>query len=123
MTVVGCGGSDEPTVGTVSGTVTYKGKPVEEGMLYVYNDQNAESGGAEIHEGKFDLTTEVKTGAYIAYVTAIPPPPPNPENPPVNLWGKFPTEIPEKYQRQDQSPLRIEVKEGHSEVELVVPEK
>jgi len=123
MTAVGCSGSDEPPVGTVSGTVTYKDKPLEEGALYIYNNETANAGGAEVKDGKFEIATELKTGTYTVYVTAIPPPPPNPENPPADLWGKFPEDVPEKYQRQDKSDLKVEIKEGHTDVAIVIPSK
>lgn len=121
LTVVGC--SNEHPVGTVKGTVNYNGQPLAEGVLYVYNKETAEAGEGKITEGKFKLLNELKTGTYIAYVTAIPPPPPNPENPPANLWGKFPKDFPVKYQREDKSDLRIEVKEGENDVELTIPSK
>ncbi len=119
--VSGC--SNGPPVGTVEGTVTYKGQPLIEGILYVYNRETAEAGEGKIIEGKFKLLNALTTGNYVAYVTAIPPPPPNPENPPANLWGKFPKDFPMKYQREDQSELRIDVKEGHNEVKLTIPAK
>jgi hypothetical protein len=118
VNVAGCG--KEHPVGTVHGTVTYKGQPLTEGILYVYNRETAEAGEGKITEGKFKLLNALRTGTYVAYVTAIPPPPPNPDNPPANLWGKFPTDLPAKYQREDQSDLRIEVKEGDNEVKLTI---
>ena len=90
-------------------------------MVYVYNPETAQAGDAEIRDGKFKVTAELRTGTYVAFITPIPPPPPNPENPPSNLYGAFPKNFPEKYQRQDQSDLRIEVKEGENEVTLAVP--
>lgn len=119
--VAGC--SNEPPMGTVKGKVTYKGQPLTEGIVYVYNRETAEAGEGKITDGKFELLQELTTGTYVAYVTAIPPPPPNPENPPANLWGKFPKDFPTKYQREDQSDLRIEVKEGENDVTLTVPPK
>ena len=121
VTVVGCG--NEHPVGTVQGTVTYKDQPLTEGILYVYNRDRAEAGEGKIAEGKFKLLNELRTGTYVAYVTAIPPPPPNPDNPPANLWGKFPKDLPAKYQREDQSDLRIEVKEGINDVKLTISSK
>jgi hypothetical protein len=121
MMAAGCGGSDEPAVGTVSGTVTFRGQPVPDGILYVYNRETGQGGQGEIKEGKFELLTEMRTGPYVAFVTAIPPPPPNPENPPANLWGNFPRDIPEKYQREDRSDLKIEIKEGHNDVTFAIP--
>lgn len=120
-TVAGCG-NDHP-VGTVQGTVTFKDKPLTEGILYVYNRETAEAGEGKIADGKFKLLNELSTGTYVAYVTAIPPPPPNPENPPANLWGKFPKDLPAKYQREDLSDLRIEVKEGANDVKLTIASK
>ena len=121
VNVTGCGSGDP--VGTVQGTVTFKGQPLTEGILYVYNKKTAEAGEGKVTDGKFKLLNELRTGTYVAYVTAVPPPPPNPENPPANLWGKFPKDFPAKYQREDKSDLSIEVKEGANEVELKIPSK
>jgi len=120
LSLAGC--ADHP-FGTVHGTVSYKGEPLTEGILYVYNRETAEAGEGKITDGKFKLLNELRVGTYVAYVTAIPPPPPNPENPPANLWGKFPKDLPTKYQREDQSDLRIEVKEGKNEVQLTISPK
>lgn len=119
--VAGCG--NEHPVGTVHGTVTYKGQPLTEGVLYVYNQKTAEAGEGKIAEGKFKLLNELSVGTYVAYVTSIPPPPPNPDNPPANLLGKFPKDLPAKYQREDKSDLRIEVKEGDNDVTLAILSK
>ena len=121
MTAVGCGRSNEPPVGTVSGTVTFKGEPVPEGVLYVYNRETADASEGEIKDGKFELVIPVKTGTYAAFITPIPPPPPNPDNPPANRYGEFPKDIPKKYQHEQESDLKIEVEEGHNEVTIEIP--
>ncbi len=121
VTLSGCGSGDP--VGTVHGTVTFKGQPLTEGILYVYNKETAEAGEGKITDGKFKLLSELRTGTYVAYVTAIPPPPPNPDNPPANMWGKFPKDLPAKYQREDKSDLRIDVKEGVNDVKLTISSK
>lgn len=122
MMAAGCGSSEHP-VGTVHGKITYKDEPLQEAVLYVYNRETGEAGEGKVADGSFELLNELKTGTYTAFVTAIPPPPPNPENPPVNLWGNFPKDLPEKYQREDQSDLKIEVAEGDNEVALAIPGK
>jgi hypothetical protein len=55
----GCGDDDLPPRYTVSGTVTYRGKPVESGSItFTPNDmQTGRSAGGTITDGKYSLTT------------------------------------------------------------------
>jgi hypothetical protein len=49
----GCGKREPPT-GEVSGTVTYKGKPLPEGMITFFNADEGRSGQAAIKDGEYE---------------------------------------------------------------------
>jgi hypothetical protein len=123
LVAAGCGSGNEFTMGSASGTVTYKEQPVKEGVLFIYNKETAYANQAKIQDGKFELPGEVRAGRYTVYLTPIPPAPGSPFDPVKAIGtGQFPTEIPQKYQFQDQSDLTIEIEEGNKEVQLVIPE-
>ena len=120
---VGCSGGDEFPSGSASGTVTFKGQPVKEGMVYVYNVETAYANQSEIRDGNFELPGEIRTGTYKLYVTPIPPAPGSPFEPIKNIGtGDFPPGVPEKYQLQDKSDLTVVIEEGSKEVAIVIPE-
>jgi hypothetical protein len=112
----GCPKSDLPPVGSLSGTVTFQDQPVAEGMICIYNKEQVYANESEIHDGDFNLPGEVRTGTYVVYFTPIPPPPGTRD------LGKFPA-IPEKYQMENRTDMTVEIKEGHNEVVLAIPEK
>lgn len=53
---IGCGRSDRPTLGKVSGTVTYQGQPVKSGTL-VFEVAGARPANAKIMDGKITEAT------------------------------------------------------------------
>jgi len=113
--LLGC--SSGPKIGDVKGTVTFKGKPVREGIVNFMNP--TEGGGAEARlddEGKY----EVKGLAVGDYLVPISP---------LMVWkdtdpGKSPPapvekpapDIPVKYRQQGLTTLRAKVNEGPNEI-------
>jgi hypothetical protein len=118
----GCGGNEKIPVGTLAGTVTFKNEPVTDAMLYVYNKETASAGQAEVLDGKFNVSGDLRTGTYKVYITRIPPEPGSPFSP-VDPGNSGYPPIPEKYQLEEKSDLTVEVKEGPNEVPIVVPEE
>ncbi|MGD0041714.1 MAG: hypothetical protein ABSE84_15160 [Isosphaeraceae bacterium] len=58
MTVLGCGDDGLPRRYSVSGTVTYLGKPVESGSITFHPaGQKGHSAGGVVTDGKFNLST------------------------------------------------------------------
>jgi len=57
---LGCGsGDDLPRRYSVSGTVTYQGKPVPKGSVrFLPNDPNGRAAGGDIVDGSYSLTTQ-----------------------------------------------------------------
>ena len=123
LLATGCGGGDENPSGTAVGVVKFKGEPIEEGMIYLYNPQTAYANQATITKGKFEFPDTVRTGTYNVYVAPIPPAPGSPYDPVKMVGtGSFPAGVTKKYQYSNSSDLTLEIKEGVSEVELEIPE-
>ncbi len=66
LAAVGCGSSG-PTMGRVSGTVTYKGKPLEKGTVtFLSTDGERPNATGPIQAGSYTLqTTEPGDGAVV----------------------------------------------------------
>lgn len=74
--LTGCGGSSDPNIGHVAGTVTFDGKPLPAGMIVFEPDpargNHGQQGYADIADGKFDTRKAgkgVSAGAQIARIT------------------------------------------------------
>ena len=109
-----------PETGEVHGKVTFKGKPVTEGLVTFLNP--TEGGGAEAPigaDGAYAVQGGVVVGDYLAVVTPLveivdtdpgkTPPGPVEKNAP---------NIPRKYRMQGSTPLRAKVKSGKNEINL-----
>jgi len=78
LTAMGCGGQGEaPPRFTLSGTVTYQGKPVPEGEIIISPDLSANHSGpgsyATIKDGHFETAPGkgITGGAYLLSVTGF----------------------------------------------------
>ena len=112
--LAGC--SQGPTVGQVSGTVTFRGKPVTDGTITFINPTTgfaAEAGLSK--DGSYVVKTPeggLVVGDYIVMVNPLiyvdasnPRTPPSPVERPAS-------NIPEKYRNQGRTPLRAAVQKG-----------
>ncbi len=126
LIAAGCGGGDGLPRRAVEGTVTYAGKPVEDGLIQ-FLPANASApgmvaGGAVIEQGKYAIEGEkgLVPGTYLVTISASPPPsspgtplrtdnPTNPGEPPGPAPAPPPADlIPAKYNTQ--SKLTVEIK-------------
>jgi hypothetical protein len=115
--LAGCGDSGPKRYG-VKGTVTYKGKPIENGLIsFVLVGSEASSGGAAITGGKYELpeVAGLAAGEYeviISVPTGGPPPKESGDEPPGTGAGEKETRetLPAKYNSKTE--LKREVKAG-----------
>jgi hypothetical protein len=127
LLLAGCGSSRPPS-GTVSGTITYKGQPVNGATLQLYPTAGGQSATVSIpvsQEGTF-RTSDVPVGEYKIVVQ------PDPGNPGPNLKGvsqemkekaeklKVPATIPipDKYKTKEKTDLALTVTRGEQKQPL-----
>lgn len=111
----GCGGSDSPQTGQVSGTVTFNSNPLSKGIVTFEDAALGRGGSAMLKEGRFEFDTPLNTGNY--KVTVQPPPPPAPTA--AHATSPSPAIIiPKKYQQPATSDLTAVVKEGTNQFEF-----
>jgi hypothetical protein len=113
----GCGG-DPLNRQAVSGTVTFKGQPLEHGKIeFSPLDGQTTLMGAEIANGQYSIPAKqgLTPGKYKVMINAPQGANLNPTGPPGSDLGPPPTElIPERY--NGKSELRAEVKKGEPNV-------
>ncbi len=116
LAATGCGSSG-PTMGRVSGTVTYRGKPLEKGTVtFISTDGERPNAIGSIAAGSYTLqTAETGDGAvvgeYKIAVSDINPEAYNTELP--GVPAKVPkSAIPKKYLNADTSGLTFKVESG-----------
>ncbi|HET6575509.1 MAG TPA: hypothetical protein VFG68_18040 [Fimbriiglobus sp.] len=120
VALAGCGSPGPKRYG-VKGTVAYKGKPIEAGLIsFVQTGTEASAGGAAIVGGKYEIPTSagLLAGEYqviISVPTAGPPPKrgaPAADQPPGEGAGEKETRetLPAKYNAKTE--LKREVKAG-----------
>ncbi|MDO5554295.1 MAG: hypothetical protein Q4G68_11085 [Planctomycetia bacterium] len=107
----GCRG--KPVVGTVSGTISLKGKPVSTGeVLFLKRDKSDCAVGSLGADGKYSLLEPITTGEY--YVGVYPQIPLRLEPGEVRkIMNEFP--VPEKFATPEDSGLIFTVSEGSNE--------
>jgi hypothetical protein len=74
LTIAGCGRGDYPEMARVSGTVTYKGKPVPNMMVNFMPTEGRPSWGKTDAEGRYEMIYDedykgVKVGHHKVYLT------------------------------------------------------
>ncbi|MCI0639406.1 MAG: hypothetical protein L0Y70_10045 [Gemmataceae bacterium] len=119
--VAGCGGSSTGPGGrlAISGTVTYKGSPIQSGSIeFVPHPGVKTSGGDMITNGRFRIPADkgLEPGVYTVKISALDTPRATDE--PGGLPGKDPVKdtIPAKY--NEKSILTKEVKPGETNFEF-----
>jgi hypothetical protein len=111
--LVGCGKAS----GTITGTVTFKGEPVQNGTIAAMS-KSGQVVSSSIKDGTFKLD-EVPLGESRVAIQSSPPPPPfrsppkpgEPTPPPPPTPPPF-VPLPERYTKVETSGLTIDVKAG-----------
>jgi len=129
----GCG-PNRPETASVSGKVTYQGKPVTTGRIVFHPDDGRRPAMAAIEpDGSYKLTTfDSEDGAMlgkhrvtIKSTRTVGGPLPDDlkmegQAAPAEL-PKLEWLVPEKYSRKETTPLRAEVKEGENTIDFDLP--
>lgn len=112
LALSGC--QDQP-MGTVSGKVSYRGKPVTSGTINFYAPEKGVGATAEIDaSGTFTIDEPLDAGNYKVFVL-----PPQPQQLPPGQRAKQVTfSVPPKYQDANSTPLSREVKTGMNKFPL-----
>ena len=114
--ILGC--SSGPPTGTVKGKVTFKGKPVAEGLVTFINPN--EGGAAEGYlnkDGTYQVVNRVVVGEYQVIITPLTEiVDTHPGKTPPSPVEKAAPDIPKKYRTPGTSPLKATVKAGENEL-------
>jgi hypothetical protein len=110
----GCGAGEKPA-GTVAGTVTYNGAPVQAGSLNLLSRTGAAAQAKLGDGGAFKVDGELEAGEYRAYLSA-PVPEPQPPGTRVAAAKKF--EVPAKFQDPATSVTTVTVKAGANDLKV-----
>jgi hypothetical protein len=133
LATTGCGRG----TATVSGRVTYKGRPLPSGTVTIYDADSSVRTGQIAPDGTY-VITEIATGSAAITVATTPPlparellhitkPPPDPTNPPkvsqVKASGRSETAgryvpIPARYRKLGESGLRYTVRRGNQTFDI-----
>lgn len=115
----GCSGKNrELPGGEASGTVTFNGKPVREGLITFMNEEAGLGDETKLDgEGRYAFKKPIPTGDY--KVTIMPPVEKVREEkgPEVGVLKKMP-DIPERYHNTTTTELRATVKEGKNTLDF-----
>lgn len=118
--LAGCAPGGPPR-GTVEGQVTFKGKPVTEGMITFLGDKG-HAGEAKLGpDGRYAITDGggLPVGDYVVTISPLMyEDKSDPKNPPRTMVEKNAPDIPEKYRRQGGSPFKKTVKAGKNDINL-----
>jgi hypothetical protein len=123
VVVAGCSQGNSLRLATVTGSVTYRGKPLDHGTV-VFTPQSGTPGPQAVGEldagGKFRMRTAGRDGAAVGrhLVTVHCRRVVTPEEARRLVVGEL--LIPTKYANEVESPLRFEVKEGSNEDTIVL---
>lgn len=108
----GCG-RDRVPLGHVSGTVTYHGKPLEQGAVVFFPAQGRSSIGT-IKDGKivdvstYDPADGVSLGMHKVTITAR-------DNPQADMYKATKSIIPDRYSDANRSNLTADIKSGENQ--------
>lgn len=114
----GCGTS----TGTVSGQVTYKGQPINQGTIsFVAKDPKVRPAGGVIQNGKYSLEVPVGEVAIAVNVPSMLPPVEKGKKPPKKVKGKKPDEdVSPKYKDPKTSGLTMTVVKGEQTKDIAL---
>ena len=123
LTATGCGGQNDLSLVPVDGTVTYQKAPLEHGTVVFKPDQSThgpQAVGQIQPDGSFQMKTGdrdgvVDGGKFVVTVHCRQKPTPEQARDMMFIAQSL---IPEKYSKEDQTPLRFEAKESDREYEI-----
>lgn len=124
--VIGCGGSGGPEMATVTGKVTYQGKPLTKGTIsFISTDPSRSNANSVIGpDGSYSLQTTnpgdgAVVGEYKVIVSDVDPNSLNTAAPgePVKKQERL---IPEKYENPDSSGLTRKVESGRNTFDIAL---
>ncbi len=111
--LLGCGKG--VPMGEVSGTVTFKGKPVAEGTVSFMNEAAGTGGEGLVKDGKYTLSSPLPPGEYTVMVMPlVVQQQDGGKGPEVGIEKPAP-DIPQKYRVLGTTDLKATVKEGKHE--------
>jgi len=116
FTMAGCskGEKDLGPSGGVSGTITFKGKPVQEGTVFFEDSSKGLGGKAPISPpGAFKSTMDLPQGKY--KVTVLPLPPKDASG---QSLASEAADIPRKYHNAKTSGLTIDISPGANNLKI-----
>lgn len=114
--VLASGCSNEPPKGTVSGTVTFEGKPYSNaGVMFISLETGNGSGGDIKPDGSYALADPIPVGTYSVYFAPKAVELAPGAQPPPAYMDKT---IPEKYWGEGSTDIKIDVKEGPNVVPI-----
>lgn len=112
--LVGCGGGPETL--EISGTVSLKGKSLDQGTIqFIPLDESGSPSGGIIQDGKYHLEGRqgLRPGKYRVVISSGDPNQPDPEGPPGESGPPAKERIPSRYNvASEKNPVTVEVKEG-----------
>jgi hypothetical protein len=106
LLLIGCGNTN---VGTVSGTVTYKGQPVRSGDVNLISARGDAARVSIREDGSYNVPDPLPIGEYQVAITAPVSEPPAPGTKPKPVP---PFDVPAKYRDTSTSKLTLQVKPG-----------
>jgi len=114
--VVGCAKPGTDPTGKVTGTVTYKGQPLERVSVGFFPEKGRPASGRTDAQGKFTLSTFVPgdgavPGRHTVTIVEVYDRPPK-GTPEFEKWKPPPPRFPAKYSDAQKSKLTAEVKQG-----------
>lgn len=117
--LIGCGRSDLPETAPVSGTVTFKGRPLPGGTVTFHpeDDKAGNPAFGEIRsDGTFEMTTyKAEDGAILGkHIVTIEVFAGQAEMAPLPGTEEKTSTVPKRYRDPKTSPLRFEVKKGEN---------
>ncbi len=112
-----CGsGVDRPELAAVSGTVTFKGQPLEQGSIIFLSDNNRPALGKIANGQITEVTTfEPGDGAPVGPSKVIIA---SMENPSADMYAPSKSLLPAKYGKPEESGLSVDLKPGQNEVKF-----
>jgi hypothetical protein len=118
LCLAGCGGN-RPPVGQVSGKVTFKGKPVGEGLVTFMNPEAGTGDEAPLNkDGTYTLATPLPVGDYkVMVLPLVVQQQVDGKGPEVGVEKPAP-DIPGKYRTIGTTALKATVKEGKNDLDF-----